>query len=134
MQLAVGDVDEAGDVAAQIDQCMKLDRRLGRAKRCPGKQRQAQIDRRGIQRVDGILQVHAEGLVHIELARDPDQVLRELGIDAPVARFVRIGQGAAGHRCADPQVVELGALSTQAGGDVAQALAIVSCAKAMQRN
>ena len=52
VQLPVGDVDEGGDVAAQVDQRVQLDGRLGRTKRCPRKQRQAHIDRGGIQDVD----------------------------------------------------------------------------------
>ena len=124
MQFAVGDVDEARDVAAQVDQRVQFDRRLGRAEWRPRKQRQAQVDGGGIERVDGFLEVHAEGFVDVEPARDANQMLGELGIDAPVARFVRIGQRAARHRSANTQVIELGRLRTQAGLDVAQALAI----------
>jgi hypothetical protein len=51
-------------------------------------------------------------------------MLGKLRVDAPVARFVRVGQRAARHGSADSQVVELGGLRTQAGRDVAQALAI----------
>ena len=124
MQLAVGDVDEGRDVAAQVDQRVQFDRRLGRPEGCPRKQRQTQIDGRGIERVDGVLEVHAEGFVEVEPARDANQVLRELGVDAPVARFVGVGQRAARHRSANPKVIELGRLRTQAGLDVAQTLAI----------
>ncbi len=63
-------------------------------------------------------------LVHVEPARDANQVLREFGVDAPVARLVRVGECAAGHRAANPQVIELGRLRTQARFDVAQALPI----------
>ena len=38
VQFPVGDVDEARDIAAQIDQRVQLDRSLGRAKRCPREQ------------------------------------------------------------------------------------------------
>jgi hypothetical protein len=51
-------------------------------------------------------------------------MLSKLRIDAPVARFVRVGQRAARHGSSDPQVVELGGLRTKAGCDVAQALAV----------
>ncbi len=44
MHLAVADVDEGRDVAAQVEQRVQFDRRLGRAKGCPRKHRQAQID------------------------------------------------------------------------------------------
>ena len=124
VQFPVGNVDEARDVAAQIDQRVQFARCFGRTKRCPREQRKAQVDRGRIQRVDGLLQIHAEGLVHVKPARDADQVLRELGVDSPVARFVRIGQRAPGHRAANTQVVELRALGTKARFDVAQALAI----------
>ena len=124
MELPVGDVNEARDVAAQVDQRVQLDRRLGRAKWRPGEQRKAQIDGGGIERVDGFLEVDPEGLVDVEPARDPDQVLRELRINAPVAPLVRVGQRAARHRSPNTQVVELGGLCPKAGGDVAQALAI----------
>ena len=124
VQFPVGDVDEARDVAAQVDQRVQFDRRLGRSERCPREQRQTQVDRGGIERVDGVLEIHAEGLVEIEPARNANEVLRELGVDTPVARFVRVGQRAARHRSANPKVIELGRLRTQAGLDVAQTLAI----------
>jgi hypothetical protein len=127
--LAVGDVNEARNVAAQIDQRVQLDRRLGRTKRRPRKQRQAQIDRCGIQGVDGIFQIHAKGLVDIKSARDSNQVLSELGIDAPVACFVGVGKRAPGNRSANTQVVKLRMLGPKARFDVAQALAVAELGK-----
>src|SRR5206468_5182087 len=62
VHLAVADVDEGRDVAAQIEQRVQFDRRLGRAKGCPRKHRQTQIDGRGIQRVDRLLQIDTKGL------------------------------------------------------------------------
>ena len=53
-----------------------------------------------------------------------DEALGEVGVDAPIALFVGIGQGAARHGAPDAHVVELGALGAQAGFDVAQALSI----------
>ena len=66
-------------------------------RKVPREQRQAQIDGRGIERVDGLLEVDAKRFVEVEPTRDPDQVLGKLGIDTPVARFVGIGQRAAGY-------------------------------------
>ena len=63
VQLAVGDVDEGGDAAAQVQQRVQLDGGLGRAKRRPREQGQAQIDGGGVERVDGFVQLDAEGLV-----------------------------------------------------------------------
>ena len=53
-----------------------------------------------------------------------DQHLREVGVDAPVARLVGVGQRRARHLAAETHVVELAAHRTQARFDVAQALAI----------
>ena len=81
VQLAVADVNEARNVATQTQQRMHLHRRLGRAEGCPWEQRQRQIDRRGIERIGGIGQVHAEGPADIQSAGDADQALRKIGIN-----------------------------------------------------
>jgi hypothetical protein len=59
-----------------------------------------------------------------KLARNADQALGEVGIDAPVAHRVGVGQGVPRHRAAKAHVVQLGCLTAQAGFDVAQALPI----------
>ena len=59
MQLPVADEDEGRDIPAQIQQRVQLDSRLGRAEGRPGKDRQAQIDRGGIERVDGVLEIES---------------------------------------------------------------------------
>ena len=124
MELAVADVDEGRNGSAQVEQRVQLDRRLGRAKRRPRKQRQAQIDGGGVQRIDGLGQIHLQRFVGIEPAGDADQRLRELVVDVPVARFVGVGQCAAADVAPHAQVVELGGLRAQARLDVAQALPV----------
>src|SRR5260370_37090392 len=78
VQLAVRDVDEARDVAAQIEQGVHLHRRLGGAKMRPWKQRQAQVDGGGVQSVDCIGQLQSEAFVGIKLPRLGNQPLCEL--------------------------------------------------------
>ena len=124
VHLAAADVDEGWDVAAQIEQRVQFDRRLGRAKGCPRKHRQAQIDSGRIQRVDRLLQIDAEGFVDIQPSCDPDQALGEVGVDAPVANSIGVGERVARYRRANPKVIELGLLRTQARFDVAQTLPI----------
>jgi len=116
-------MDEGRDVAAQIEQRMQPDGSLGLLERRPRKHRQAQVDGRGVECIDGVLQIDAEGLVDIQRPGDADQALGEVGVDAPVAHRVRIGQCIARHRRANPEVIKLGVLGAQAGFDVAQALA-----------
>jgi hypothetical protein len=54
VQLAVRDVNETRDIAAQIEQRMHLHGGLGGPEMRPGEPRQAQVDGRGIQRVDAV--------------------------------------------------------------------------------
>ena len=65
MQLAVGNVDEAGNVAAQVEQRMHLHRRLGRSEVRPREDRQAQVYGRGVQRINGVRQFQPQVLVGI---------------------------------------------------------------------
>ena len=116
-------MEETRNVAAQIQKRMHSDTGLVRTVARPRKQRQAQLDGGGVQRVDRVGKLHAEAVVRVELAREANQVQCEILIDAPVARLVGIGQGAARDATADTQVIELGRVRTQARFDVAQALA-----------
>jgi hypothetical protein len=65
MKLAVADLDETGDIAAQIEQRVHFDRGLGHSKRRSRKQRQAQVDGRGVQSVRRMVQIDTEGFVDI---------------------------------------------------------------------
>ena len=124
VQFAVADVEKRWDITAQIEQGMQFDGGLGRAEWCPRKHRQTQVDGGGIQRVDRTGEIGAEGLVGIKAARRADQMLREVGIDAPVARGIRMGQGIACNEATDAEMIELGALRAKTCFDVAQAFAI----------
>lgn len=123
VQFAVADVNKARDIAAQIEQCMHFHRCFGRAKRCPGKHRQTQIDGCGIERVNGVLQVDAKRVVCVKRSRYADQALREIGVDTPVAYRVGIRERVARHRRTNTEVIKLRLLGTQTGFDIAQALA-----------
>jgi len=124
VQLAVADVDEAGDVATQVEQRMQLDRRLGRTKWSPRKYRQTQVDGGCIQRVYRLREIDAKRFVHVERSSNSDQALREVGIDAPVSNCIRIGQRVARYRAAKAHMVELGGLAAQTSFDIAQTLPI----------
>ena len=68
VQFAIAEVDESRNAAAQIQERVHLDRRLGRAKRRPLELAQAQIDGSRIQRVDRVGQVQPQVLVDVKLA------------------------------------------------------------------
>ena len=124
VQFAVGDVDEAGNSAAQVEQRVQLHGRFGRAKLGPRKQRQAQVDSGGIQGIDRFGEIDRKRFLGIQTARGADKGVGKLGVDAPVARLVGVGQRAAAHRATQSHVIELGRLRVQTRFDIAQAFAI----------
>jgi hypothetical protein len=82
----------------------------------------AQIDGGRVQRVDRLLQIDAKGLFDIQRPRDADEALREIGVDAPVAHGVGVGERIACNHRSKTEVIQLGALGAQTRLDVAQAL------------
>jgi hypothetical protein len=105
VQFAVGNMYKTRDIPAQVQQRMHLDRCLGASKRRAWRQRQAQIDGGGIQRVNRVRQI---------------QFLTFLGVDPPVSSLVGIGQSRALDRRANAHVVQLCLLCREAGLDIAQ--------------
>src|SRR5450432_237228 len=124
VQFAVADVYKCRNGATQVEQGVHLDRRLGLRKPRPREQRQTQIDRRGIQRVNSLVEIDGQRIARVQPACDADQRLCKFAMDAPVASFVSVGQGTATDVAADAQMIELGVLRSQAGFDVAQTLAV----------
>ena len=121
VRLAVGNVNEAGDVASQIEQRMQFDRRLGRAKRRPGEHRQAQVDGACVERVNRSIEFQSKRFLGVQGTRQANQVLGEIGIDLPRASGVCIGQRVARNRLTtETHVVQPTSLCAQVDFDVAQ--------------
>ena len=130
VRLAVADVNECGDGAAQVQQGVQFDSRFVGSKRCPRINRQAQVYRRGIEGVDRCIQVDRHRLFGIQRARHGDQVLREVGVDLPRASCIGIGQGVARNGlAAQPHVIQPLGLGTQINLYVAQRLAVGQLSK-----
>ena len=113
-----------GEASPQGQERMQFDGGLVSAEFGPREQRQTQIDGRGVQRVGGLFQLGAERFCGVEQSGLCDQDVGEIGEDAPVAFFVRGGQGAARGGLPDPAVIEFGTQGVQTRLDVAQALAV----------
>jgi hypothetical protein len=122
VHLPVADVNKGWDIAPQIEQRVKFDCALGTTKVSPVEQAQTQIDGRGIQCVDGVVDVQAQFDVAIELSGLFDQHCSHIGPNAPVSRFVRVGQCRTLHRMPETQAVTLARMSCQRGDQVAQTL------------
>lgn len=116
-------MDENGNAAAQVDDGVGFDCRLGRAEVGPRKQCQTQVDGRGVQRIERFLEAQAAVLVLMQLDRYGNQPMAKCLEHAPVASLVGIGQSGTGYPAANPDVVELGALRVQTSHQIAQALA-----------
>ena len=116
-----GNVDETGDVAAQVDQGMELDGRLASTKPCPREEGQAQIDGGGIESVDGLFQIDGQRFARIQLAGAGNENVREIGVDAPVAFLVGLGERVPRDVAPDARVIEFGLHRVQADLDVAKA-------------
>ena len=129
VQFAIADVEERRDVAAQVQERVQLDGRLGRAKRSPRKYRQAQVDGAGIQSIDRVFQIDAKRFCGIKTTGDGNERLGKVGVDAPVATLVGIGQSTARNPALDAHVVELARLRAQARFDVAQTFSIGQLSK-----
>ena len=120
----LGNRDHRRNRAAQIQQRVELDRRLGGTKPRPRKQTQAEINRRRVQRVNGLLQLHAKGLAGVKTAGAGDQSLGQIVVDAPVAFAVGVGQSAMGDGGTKAQPIELVLTRAQADFDVRQAIPV----------
>jgi len=122
--LAVRDRHKRRDGAAQVEQGVELHRSLVPAGAGPREQREAQIDRCRIEGVGRLCQVHRGGLGGVQGTRPGDQGLREVAVDPPVARLVRVGQGAPRDPAPEPHVVQLRLEGAQTRLDIAEALLV----------
>ena len=102
---------------------VQLDGGFGCAERCPFEQREAQVDGRGIERIDGVVEVESEILAAIKLPGSPDERLRDFGPDAPIAVLVGIGQSRAPHRLAEAHRIKSRTVRPKACLDVPQVFA-----------
>jgi hypothetical protein len=75
MHFSIGNADKHGDVAVQIQQCVHLDGGFVFAESRPGEKGQAQVDGGRVQRIQTLIQIHADRIGGIQRSRDADQYL-----------------------------------------------------------
>ena len=119
--LSLGDLDDGGDRTPQVRQGVPFDGPLALAKLGPEKPAQAPIAGCRVEGRDRRLQLQTELLVGLQASGFHHELLRPVGVDAPVSAFVSLGQRAAGHLRPKPQGIEPLASGAQAGLDLAQA-------------
>src|ERR1022692_3967310 len=121
---SLGNPDQGGNRAAQVQQRIELKRRLGGAEAGPRKQAQAKINRGGIQGVNGLRQLDGERFVGVEAAGAGDQYLRQVVVDTPVPRAIGVGQRTVGDGRTKAHPIELVWARTQADFYVRQAIPV----------
>ena len=117
-------MDKSRYRALQVEKRMELDGALAFAEPSPGDMRQTQVDRSGIEGVDCIFELQADILVAVKSTGLGDEHLGKVGVDAPIACFVGVGQVVARDAAADAHVIEPAFHSFQAGDDIAEAFPI----------
>ena len=122
MHFPIGNVDQNWQGSPQIQLGVNLDRRFVLAETGPRENRQAQIDRGRVDRVNrGIQFIDTTGVINAQFAGSGDEQQGKLLEDAAVAGGIGVGQGAARNRAAESEVIELVLTRAQAVLDIAQA-------------
>ena len=127
MPLALGDDDYAGEIAVVAQQAMQLDRPLGAPEVRPVEQRRTQIDDRGIQTHQLVLEPKLPPPLRQGLAAC-QQFLEHRAIELPGAMRVGVGQRRAARR-GDAQVLELAFTPAQPATNLSQGMGAAELAE-----
>ena len=129
MNIAFGNADKAGDTAMEVHQRMEFDGAFAFAKMGPRKKREAEIDRRRIEGIGGLIQDHAEIFFGVQVSCSSDQYLSKIGVDPPVSVFVGFGQGAPSRSAPNPCMVEFELQGAQARFDLPKTFSVSKLGK-----
>jgi hypothetical protein len=99
---------------------MKLDARLGSTEIGPREKCQRQVDGRGVESINRVVQIQAEIFARIERPGLLHQTLGEVLPDPPIYRFVGIGESGFCNRFCESKVIERLGPCVEASSDVAQ--------------
>jgi hypothetical protein len=108
------------DRSPQIQKRAHFHGGLRLSEHCPGEKGKAQIDRAGVQRVEGTIQFDGQFLGLVRLPGDSDDRIAHLLVDPEVASLVGVGQSGSGDLSSHPDVVELFAMGGETRFDIAQ--------------
>ena len=120
MNRTVGDMDEARDVAPQIQFRVHLDCSQVALVPSPGENRERQTDGRRVHGIHQVLQIDIQGVAPVQTTGFLNEIHREIAEDLPIAFLVGIGQSAAANTAVYAHVVELCLPRFQGDNDVAE--------------
>lgn len=124
VRFSICDLDKRRDRASQIEKGMELDGAFALAEYSPRKKRQTQVDRGRIEGIDGVLQFESQLFAGIESPGLTDEDLGKVGIDAPIASFVGVGQSVPGDLPSKAHVIEPVFHRSKTGLDIAKTFAV----------
>jgi hypothetical protein len=85
----------------------------------PGEERQAEIDRGGVEGIGGRLQFETQIRMSIKWSCYLNHTLSEIAVDAPIAFLVGVGQGGTFDGPTEAGVIKLATLRRQTNFDIA---------------
>src|ERR1700723_512150 len=99
---------------------MELDGCFSVPELCPREKSQTKIDGRGIEGVNRLFQVDTQRVFDIQFSGVCNEDLSKVGVDAPVAILVGLGQSVARDATTNAKVIQFGFHRIQAGFDIAE--------------
>ena len=120
MKRSIGDFNERGNVAAEIQERMHFNGGFMLTEGRPGKEGKAKVDGRGIQGVGGFFQFNAEVFIGVKGSRLGNQDLAEVSVHPPVPFFVCLGKGAPRYPASDTKMIELLPAGTETGLNISE--------------
>ena len=124
VRFPICNLDKRRDRASQIEKRMELDGAFALAEYGPRKERQTQVDRGRIEGIDGVLQFEAQIFVGIKSTGLSDEDLGKVGIDAPIASFVGVGQRVPRDLPSKTHVIEPAFHRSKTGLDIPKTFAV----------
>ena len=125
MNGSICEIDECGDVAAQIEKRMHLHTSFCLSESGPGTELQAETDSVAVKGIDRIVQVKSEGgIFSIERPHSLNKNLTKVPIDTPVAELICLSQCVARNSVTDTAHIQLVGDGRQARFDVPETVLV----------
>ncbi len=122
---SICEIDECGDVAAQVEKRMHLHTSLCFTESGPWTELQAEADSAAVEGIDRIVKVKPEGrIISIERPNSLNKNLTEVPVDTPVAEFICLSQCVTRNSVTDTAHIQLVGDSRQARFDVPEAVLV----------
>ena len=122
---SICEIDECGDVAAQVEKRMHLHTSLCFTESGPWTELQAEADSAAVEGIDRIVKVKPEGgIISIERPNSLNENLTEVPVDTPVAEFICLSQCVAWNSVTDTAHIQLVGDGRQARFDVPETVLV----------